>query len=100
MLRIRSAYGWLTSVRRACGYVQTAIDRCKLGVPLFGRLRSCPDVFYGFGYSGRGIIRTYLGGSILAALVREVDDEWSRCPLVRTPGRELPPMSFPSHDCL
>ena len=70
------------------------IDRSRLGVPLFGPLPTCPDVFYGFGYSGRGVLTTVLGGRILASLVRDADDEWANTGLVRPPGRDFPPEPF------
>ena len=70
------------------------IDRSRLGVPLFGPLPTCPDVFYGFGYSGRGVLTTVLGGRILAALVRDADDEWANSGLVRPPERDFPPEPF------
>ena len=68
-----------------------SIDRTQLGLPLFGRLHTHPNIFYGFGYSGRGIIPTYLGGRILSALVRDERDEWSQCPLVRPIEGGFPP---------
>jgi glycine/D-amino acid oxidase-like deaminating enzyme len=68
-----------------------AIDRSRLGLPLFGRLPNCPDVFYGFGYSGRGVLTTVLGGRILASLVRDADDEWANAGLVRPLHRDFPP---------
>ena len=51
-------------------------------------------MFYGFGYSGRGVLTTVLGGRILASLVRGADDEWAHTGLVRPPGRDFPPEPF------
>ena len=70
------------------------IDRSRLGVPLFGRLPTCPDVCYGFGYSGRGVLTTVLGGRILASLVRDADDEWANAGLVQPLRRDFPPEPF------
>ena len=68
-----------------------SIDRTRSGLPLFGNLPGHANIFYGFGFSGRGIIPTFLGGRILSALVRGVPDEWSQCPLVRPVDRSFPP---------
>ena len=70
------------------------IDRSRLGVPLFGRLPTCPEICYGFGYSGRGVLTTVLGGRILAALVRDAGDEWAGTGLVRPLRRDFPPEPF------
>ena len=71
-----------------------SIDRSRLGLPLFGRLPACPEVCYGFGYSGRGVLTTVLGGRILASLVRDADDEWADTGLVRPLRRDFPPEPF------
>ena len=67
------------------------IDRTRSGLPLFGRLSTCPDVFYGYGYSGNGIVPARLGGRILSALVGATDDEWANCGLVRPVTQDFPP---------
>ncbi|MFT5788518.1 MAG: putative aminophosphonate oxidoreductase [Shewanella sp.] len=46
-----------------------ASDRSVSGMPFFGELTHSPGVFYGSGYSGNGVVASYLGGEILAALV-------------------------------
>ncbi len=67
------------------------IDRTKSGLPLFGRLPRAPDIFYGYGFSGNGIVPCRLGGRILSALVREQREEWAASALVRPPERDFPP---------
>ena len=67
------------------------IDRTREGLPKFGHLPTCANVLYGFGYSGRGMAPTALGGRILAALALELDDEWSRSALVQPLNRDFPP---------
>ena len=67
------------------------IDRTKSGLPLFGRLPRAPDIFYGYGFSGNGIVPCRLGGRILSALVREEREEWAASALVRPPERDFPP---------
>jgi len=70
------------------------IDRTMSGLPLFGRLRRCPDVLYGFGYSGNGVGPSYVGGRVLASLALERDDQWSRMPLVNAEAGRFPPEPF------
>ncbi len=48
-------------------------------------------VHAGLGFSGHGLTGTRLGGKILASLVLEADDEWSRMPVVGPPLTRLPP---------
>ena len=67
------------------------IDRSRDGLPLFGRLPGCPDILYGYGYSGAGIVPSRLGSKMLASLALETDDEWANGPLVRSPDRAYPP---------
>jgi putative aminophosphonate oxidoreductase len=68
-----------------------ASDRSATGLPFFGQWRGHRDVVYGFGYSGNGVGPSHLGARLLASLVREVDDEWSRSPLARGPLGAFPP---------
>lgn len=67
------------------------IERTKSGLPLFGTLSTCPDIFYGFGYSGNGVLPSVLGGQILASLALGRNDEWSNCGLVRPAPYSFPP---------
>ena len=66
-------------------------DRSKTGFPFFGQLDGSPNVSYGFGYSGNGVVQSYLGGKILRSLVLERDDEWSRSGFVGGPRGLFPP---------
>jgi len=68
-----------------------AIDRTRSGMPLFGRLPGSPHILYGFGYSGRGVLTTNLGGKILASLALDADDAWSHAGFVRKPATSFPP---------
>jgi putative aminophosphonate oxidoreductase len=70
------------------------IDRSVDGLPFFGHLGGHPGIIYGLGFSGQGVGPTVLGGRILASLVREADDEWSRCGLVRETVENFPPEPF------
>lgn len=67
------------------------IDRSKTGLPLFGRLPTCPDILYGYGYSGAGVVLSRVGSHILASLALDAQDAWTACPLVRAPDRAFPP---------
>jgi glycine/D-amino acid oxidase-like deaminating enzyme len=67
------------------------IDRTRSGLPLFGRLPGCPDVLYGYGFSGNGVATTPLAGRILASLALDSRDEWSGCGLVRPVEAWMPP---------
>ena len=70
------------------------IDRTQSGLPLFGALPACPDIFYGYGFSGNGVATTPIAGRILASLALGVKDEWSQCGLVRPVENWLPPEPF------
>jgi putative aminophosphonate oxidoreductase len=68
-----------------------ASDRSTTGFPFFGSLYNCPNVLYGFGYSGNGVTQSLLGGKILRSLVLETDDEWRRAGFVGGPRGKFPP---------
>ena len=70
------------------------IDRTQSGLPLFGALPACPDIFYGYGFSGNGVATTPIAGRILASLALGAKDEWSQCGLVRPVEIWLPPEPF------
>lgn len=69
-------------------------DRSTTGFPFFGNLNGHPNIHYGFGYSGNGVILCRLGGKILASLCLDRDDEWSRCGFVGGPRGHFPPEPF------
>ena len=48
-------------------------------------------IHFGAGYSGNGVGPSWLGGQILASLVRGADDEWSRLPLTTRRVPAFPP---------
>jgi glycine/D-amino acid oxidase-like deaminating enzyme len=70
------------------------IDRSLSTIPSYGDLDGRRQVFYGVGFSGNGVLQTAIGSHILASLVLEVDDEWSRSPMVDGPVGRFPPDPF------
>jgi glycine/D-amino acid oxidase-like deaminating enzyme len=66
------------------------IDRTLDGLPFFTSLGR-PDLVSGLGFSGNGVGPSVLGGRILASMALGLEDEWSRCGLVRPAPRGLPP---------
>ncbi|WP_081587493.1 FAD-dependent oxidoreductase [Paraglaciecola arctica] len=68
-----------------------ASDRSTTGLPFFGRLSEDNNVFYGLGYSGNGVVQSYLGGEILSSLALELDNEWTRSPMAKGPLGAFPP---------
>lgn len=58
--------------------------------PFFGTLNGS-RVHYGVGYSGHGVGPAWIGGQILASLVLESEDEWTRLPFARRRVPRLPP---------
>ncbi|MGY3893898.1 FAD-dependent oxidoreductase [Aeromonas enterica] len=75
-----------------------ASDRSVDGLPFFGHWREQPNIVYGLGYSGNGVAQSWMGGQILAALVRdkvrEEDKPWRECALVSGPRGYFPPEPF------
>lgn len=74
------AYGW-----------SGPIDRTYDGLPLIGQFPQCRDISYGIGWSGNGVGPSRLGGQILAGLVLEQDNRWTRNAFVNRMGRRFPP---------
>ncbi|MCG7546418.1 FAD-dependent oxidoreductase [Pseudoalteromonas sp. Of7M-16] len=68
-----------------------ASDRSATGLPFFGRLNDNPNIFYGLGYSGNGVVQSYLGGEILSSLVLGESNFWSQCGLAKGPLGAFPP---------
>lgn len=70
------------------------IDRTYDSLPIFGTLKDNPNIIYGIGWSGNGVSPSQLGGKILASLALELDNEWSRCPLVNRQTKSFPSEPF------
>lgn len=68
-----------------------AVDRSTDGLPLIGHLGGRRHLLYGIGWSGNGVGPSVVGGRILASLALDLDDEWSRSPLVDRPFGKFPP---------
>ncbi|WP_330927112.1 FAD-dependent oxidoreductase [Candidatus Sororendozoicomonas aggregata] len=66
-------------------------DRTTTGFPIFGNFNGNPNIHYGFGYSGNGVVQTYLGGQILTSLCLNRDDQWSNAGFVGGPLGKFPP---------
>jgi putative aminophosphonate oxidoreductase len=86
--RLRTIYPSFDGVPIAASW-NGPIDRTIDGLPFFFALGR-PDLICGAGYSGNGVGPSALGGRILASLALGLDDEWSRCGLVRSPPPGLP----------
>ena len=69
------------------------IDVSADHLPFFGTVPGT-RIHYGAGYSGHGVGPSWLGGQILARLVRGEDDELTRLPLVTRRVPKLPPEPF------
>lgn len=67
-----------------------ASDRSVTGLPFFGRLPSTKNVFYGFGYSGNGVVQSYLGGEFLSSLTLGLDNEWTRSGMAKGVQHQFP----------
>ncbi len=67
------------------------IDRTPNSLPLLGRLGGRPHIVHGVGWSGNGVGPSRVGGRVLASLVLERDDDWSRHPLVDRSAGRFPP---------
>lgn len=68
------------------------IDCTAQHLPIFGRLSTDPNIFYGIGFNGTGIAQTPVGAHILTSLVLGRPDHWARSGLVGLKGRSrLPP---------
>ncbi len=66
-------------------------DRSVTGFPFFGNLDGHPDIHYGFGYSGNGVVQSYLGGRILSSMALGEDNEWTSCGFAGGPMGLFPP---------
>lgn len=68
-----------------------ASDRSVTGLPFFGTIANQPNVSYGLGYSGNGVVQSFLGGEILASLALNIDNAWTRSPMAKGPLGKFPP---------
>lgn len=66
------------------------IDRTALGIPNFDFLTPERNIVYGGGYSGIGIVPSFVGGRILASLALGRDDEYSNAGVVGPPNGRFP----------
>jgi glycine/D-amino acid oxidase-like deaminating enzyme len=69
------------------------IDVSADHLPFF-RTQPGTRIHYGAGYSGHGVGPSWLGGRILASLVLDAEDEWTRLPLAARDVPRLPPEPF------
>jgi glycine/D-amino acid oxidase-like deaminating enzyme len=69
------------------------IDVSADHLPFF-RTNPGTRIHYGAGYSGHGVGPSWLGGRILASLVLDADDEWTRLPLATRSLPRLPREPF------
>ena len=65
-------------------------ERTKTGFPFFGYHPKNKNIIYGFGYSGNGILPTYVGGEILSSMALEEDNEWTRSNFCKGPIKQFP----------
>ena len=65
-------------------------DRSVSGLPFFGQLKTQKNIYYGSGYSGNGVVQSYLGGNILASLILNKADKWRDSGLVNQPIAQFP----------
>jgi glycine/D-amino acid oxidase-like deaminating enzyme len=65
------------------------IDVSADHVPFIGTVPST-RIHYALGYSGHGVGPSWLAGRVLASLVNESDDEWTRLPLVERRVSRVP----------
>ena len=67
-----------------------ASDRSVTGLPFFGYFRGHKNIVYGLGYSGNGVVQTYLGSEVICSLILERQDEWSQSGLAKGPRGRFP----------
>ncbi|MCV6627572.1 MAG: FAD-dependent oxidoreductase, partial [Cellvibrionaceae bacterium] len=68
-----------------------ASDRSATGFPCFGYYQNNPDIVYGFGYSGNGVVQTFIGAEIIKSLILKQDNPWSRSGLAQGIAGLFPP---------
>jgi len=94
---LRNAFNQFFPSLHSVPFIQSwtgASERTKTGFPFFGRLKDKSNIIYGFGYSGNGILPTYVGGEILSSMVLDEDNEWTRSAFCKGPLGLFPPEPF------
>ncbi len=69
-------------------------ERTKTGFPFFGYHPKNNNIIYGFGYSGNGILPTYVGGEILSSMALDEKNEWTNSNFCKGPIKLFPPEPF------
>jgi len=69
-------------------------ERTKTGFPFFGYHPKNNDIIYGFGYSGNGILPTFVGGEILSSMALEEENLWTNSNFCKGPISLFPPEPF------
>jgi len=69
-------------------------ERTKTGFPFFGYHPKNKNIIYGFGYSGNGILPTFVGGEILSSMSLNEENEWTNSNFCQGPLRLFPPEPF------
>ena len=67
-----------------------AIDRSFIGLPIIGNTGGRSHIVHAVGWSANAVGPSRIGGKLIASLVLEQDDQWSRSPLVNLPPRRFP----------
>ena len=69
-------------------------ERTKTGFPFFGFHPKNKSILYGFGYSGNGILPTFVGGEILSSMALDEKNEWTNSNFCKGPIKLFPPEPF------
>ena len=69
-------------------------ERTKTGFPFFGYHPKNKSIIYGFGYSGNGILPTFVGGDILSSMALDEINEWTNSNFCKGPIKLFPPEPF------
>jgi len=69
-------------------------ERTKTGFPFFGYHPKNKSITYGFGYSGNGILPTFVGGEILSSMALDEENAWTNSNFCKGPIKLFPPEPF------
>ncbi|MBG77229.1 MAG: Gamma-glutamylputrescine oxidoreductase [Alphaproteobacteria bacterium MarineAlpha5_Bin12] len=69
-------------------------ERTKTGFPFFGYHPNNQNISYAFGYSGNGVLTTYVGGEILSSMALDEKNEWTKSNFCKGPIKLFPPEPF------